>query len=1025
LKNKKNLSGLSGFNNLDKMKRLIKICFLLFLLFSFTGITRGQTIPDSIRLEIGKYLTGFANKDVRVRNVRIDSVDIKKKTVSLFASLNLSYIAFSSNDVEEIYGYIKKVLPEEYKKHKVELISDTRRIEDLVTFNRTKKELFTNKLTKPLVTNVSKTYSAEKGLHNHHLAMWQSHGWYYEQKLGRWEWQRARIFQTVEDLYTQSYVLPYLVPMLENAGANVLVPRERDIQRHEVIVDNDKVWDRSQYKEINGKDSWTAGSEEGFAYMKKSYLDGENPFRAGSYREVKTTNKDDVVYSEWIPDIPEKGSYAVYISYKTLDNSTDDARYSVYHLGGKTDFTVNQKMGGGTWIFLGFFSFDKGVNDHCKVVLTNKSDKSGRILTADAVKIGGGMGNIARMPHPDGVVTANTKSSESIEESNVRVLPKIDYKPEISGYPRYTEGARYWLQWAGAPDSVYNKSESKNDYTDDYQSRGFWVNYLAGGSSVSPKEKGLNIPVDLAFAFHTDAGTTFNDSIIGTLGIFMTHHNNEKFENGKTRWTSRDLSMSIMDEIVSDIRREYEPNWTRRHVWNRSYSEARVPNVPTMLLELLSHQNFADMKYGLDPRFRFTVSRSIYKGMLKFIAKQYGYDYVVQPLPVRSFSTNFVSDAEVELKWSGVEDVSEPTAKPDKYIIYTRTENGDFDNGIVVSNPTIHMPIEKDKIYSFKVTALNEGGESFPSEILSVCRKSDQKGEVLIINGFDRISAPYSFATKDSIGGFVDFIDHGVPDKVEYNYIGSQYEFRRIIPWMDDDAAGFGASNANFETTVIAGNTFDYPVLHGESIAKSGYSFVSASRDAVIEGYVNMNDFKLVDLILGKQRQTKIGRGAFPAEFKTFPKELQGKITEYCNQGGNIFVSGAYVASDLWDTADTQEADKKFASNVLKYKWRVGRAAVEGRVRSVASPYPIFTGKYAFYTKLNPDFYAVESPDAIEPVGVNSHTVFRYSENNLSAGILHNDKYKTFILGFPFETIKDKSERDSLMDSILSFMSGH
>ncbi|HBX21035.1 MAG TPA: hypothetical protein DEF88_11365, partial [Porphyromonadaceae bacterium] len=65
-----------------------------------------------------------------------------------------------------------------------------------------------------------------------------SHGWYYEQKLSRWEWQRARIFQTVEDLYTQSYVVPFLVPMLENAGANVLLPRERDYNTHEIIIDN-------------------------------------------------------------------------------------------------------------------------------------------------------------------------------------------------------------------------------------------------------------------------------------------------------------------------------------------------------------------------------------------------------------------------------------------------------------------------------------------------------------------------------------------------------------------------------------------------------------------------------------------------------------------------------------------------------------------------------------------------------------------------------------------------------------------
>jgi len=37
-----------------------------------------------------------------------------------------------------------------------------------------------------------------------------------------------------------------------------------------------------------------------------------------------------------------------------------------------------------------------------------------------------------------------------------------------------------------------------------------------------------------------------------------------------------------------------------------------------MLLELLSHQNLADMKYGIDPRFKFLVSRAIYKGMLRY-----------------------------------------------------------------------------------------------------------------------------------------------------------------------------------------------------------------------------------------------------------------------------------------------------------------------------------------------------------------------------------------------------------------------
>lgn len=1004
------------------MKKLLIFFVTCFLASAFSSV-KAQGIPDEIRTEIGNYLTEIANKEVKAYRVKVDSVKIKGKTISLYTGVNLSYVSLQKSEVDDIYSKIKDILPEKYEKYKVEVISDTRKIEDLVLFARSKKDLFANKLTKPLITNLSRPYELKKGLQNHHLALWQSHGWYYEQKLSRWEWQRARIFQTVEDLYTQSYVLPYLVPMLENAGANVLLPRERDIQRHEVIVDNNKSFAASVYSEKSGKENWMEGAENtGFANTKTFYLDGENPFKLGTYRQTKTVSKGDESFCEWIPDMPKKGEYGVYVSYRTLPKSTDDARYTVYHLGGKTDFSVNQKMGGSTWIFLGFFSFDKGKNEHCKIVLTNKSNKAGLDITADAVKIGGGMGNIARLPHPSREVTNNTKSSESIEADNVRKLPAIDYKPEISGYPRYTEGARYWLQWAGAPDSIYNRSESKNDYTDDYQSRGFWVNYIAGGSSVLPKKEGLNIPVDLAMAFHTDAGTTFNDSIIGTLGIYMTHTNDEKFENGKTRWTSRDLTGAIMDEIIRDIRHKYEPNWTRRHMWNRSYSEARVPNVPTMLLELLSHQNFADMKYGLDPRFRFTVSRSIYKGMLKFVAHQYGYDCVVQPLPVKAFGAEFSGDTEVLLKWKPVEDELEPTAKAEKYVVYTRVGEGAFDNGQIVHNTEINLSIEKDRLYSFKIAAINEGGESFPSEILSVCKKSNEKGTVLVVNGFDRLSAPFSFATRDSIGGFVDFIDHGVPDKNEYNYIGSQYEFKRIVPWMDDDAAGFGASNANFETTVIAGNTFDYPAMHGKSIVKAGYSFISASRDAVIEDFADMNKYKVVDLILGKQRETKIGRGAFPAEFKTFPKEFQDKITAYCKQGGNIFISGAFVASDLWETENPVKEDQQFAADVLKYKWRVGRAAVEGKVKSVASPFPMISGNYEFYTKLNSIAYAVESPDAMEPAGENSHTIFRYSENNLSAGVAYSGDYKTCILGFPFEAIKSEAERDNLMKSVLSFI---
>lgn len=554
------------------------------------------------------------------------------------------------------------------------------------------------------------------------------------------------------------------------------------------------------------------------------------------------------------------------------------------------------------------------------------------------------------------------------------------------------------------------------------------MNYLAGGSAANPTEKGLNIPVDLAFAFHSDAGTTLNDSIIGTLGIYQTDAYNGVFANGASRYLSHDLTDLIQSNIVRDIRTLYEPRWTRRGKWNQSYYEARVPRVPTMLLELLSHQNFADMRYGIDPRFRFTVSRAIYKGMLQFLCSQYRMDYIVQPLPVDHMALRMIGENEIELSWKAVNDPLEPTAAPEKYIVYTRIGNGDFDNGTVVDKNSYRTVLPAGIVCSYKVTALNKGGESFPSEILSAGQAFNSKGAVLVINGFDRISAPADFvapAPADTLlAGFLDDLDHGVPYIKDISYIGKMKEFRRSIPWMDDDASGFGDCYGNYETQVIAGNTFDYPAVHGAAILKAGYSFVSCSDEAVENGQVVLNDYTYTDLILGKECQTKIGRGGIkPLEFKTFSKPMQDCITAYCSQGGNIFISGAYVGTDLWDNRliPANEEDKKFATEVLKYKWRTGQAATMGKAKCVASPFPSLSGNYTYHNELNSDSYTVESPDAIEPATKEAYTIMRYSENNLSAGIAYQGEYKTCVLGFPFESLRTAEERASLMDAILTF----
>ena len=985
------------------MKSLFKYGLLAVSLLPVVG--NAQELSQDIRQQIGTYLDNVAKKEIAVGRVKIDSVAVNGKNLQLFANMNWADFPFREDNVAEIYQGVTNILPAEFKGYKLEIRTNNRTIEELVPQSlRSKKDkkakVFNPKETKPLVSNISAPYIPTNGLYNRHIAMWQSHGWYFEPKLDRWEWQRARIFQTVEDLYTQSYVLPFLVPMLENAGANVLMPRERDLNTAEIVIDNDGVLKgNSTYVEKTGDKKWMQGNGTGFAHLRNYYKDFENPFKEGTYRAVETIKKGTETTVEWIPEIPTVGQYGVYVSYKTLPNSADDALYTVYHKGGETQFKVNQQMGGGTWIYLGTFGFDAGKSNAYKVVLSNRSAKAGKVITADAVKIGGGVGNVAR------------------GESN-----------ETSGYPRFCEASRYWLQWAGIPDYVYSDSKGKNDYTDDYKSRGIWVNYLAGGSEVNPNEEGLNIPVNMSFAFHTDAGTTLNDSIIGTLGIYCTNSDNEEFANGSSRYLSHDLTDLIQSNIVNDIRTLHEPNWSRRGMWNKSYYEARVPRVPAMLLELLSHQNFADMRYGLDPRFRFTVSRAVYKGMLQFLCSQYNMDYVVQPLPVDHLALQFTGNNEVELTWQPVEDPLEPTAKAEKYIVYTRIGDGDFDNGILVEGTNYRTTISSGTIHSYKVVAVNKGGLSFPSEILSVGQPFQSKGTVMVVNGFDRISAPADFVAPapgdTQFAGFLDELDHGVPYLKDISYIGKMKEFRRAIPWMDDDASGYGDSYADYETKVIAGNTFDYPAIHGAAILKAGYAFVSCSDEAVENGRVSLNDYQTVDLILGKECQTKMGRGGItPLQYKTFSQPMQEAITAYCNQGGNIIVSGAFVGTDLWDNrlATPEEADKKFATDVLKYKWRVGQAALKGKVKSVNSPFPMLTGNYTYHNELNEESYVVEAPDAIEPASKDAYTVMRYSENNLSAGVAYQGDYKTYIMGFPFETIRTEAERETLMKAILTF----
>ena len=954
------------------MRRIVFI--MLTVLFCPLLPVLAQSLDNTVKQRLTDFFKNYQTSHADIGTCKLDHfvLDHEKRTLQVYASPSFGYQPFTEETTSAIYRLITQSLPGPVNYYQIAIYADGMPIDNLIP-NAFRKKKDTDRQYKnisyhgnPWVENLSRPYEITRGLKGTHLAVWQSHGMFYKIDRNEWRWQRPRLFGTTEDLFTQSFVVPYLIPMLENAGAIVFTPRERNWQRQEVIVDNNTCPAGSQYLEVNYKKCcWTNAPAPGFAQRYSVYPDNHNPFADGTARMITTQTKPEKAFAEWIPDIPEKGKYAVYVSYQTLPESVSDAKYLVFHNGGVTEFRVNQQMGGGTWVYLGTFEFDKGCNDYGMVVLSNESKEQG-VVSADAVRFGGGMGNIER-------------------------------GGSVSGMPRYLEGARYWAQWAGMPYPVYSKSNGTNDYNDDINTRSLMTNYLSGGSVFNPAEKGLKVPFEMTLGFHSDAGFKTDDQLVGTLGIYTTGFNEGRLNCGISRYASRDLADMVLTGLKRDIDARFGVNWQRRSMWNRNYSETRLPAVPSMILELLSHQNFNDLKLGHEPAFNFTVARSVYKSVLKYLADMHGTNYTVQPLPVTHFAISEGKKKNTfDLRWTPTEDVLEPTAEAQGYIVYTRVGRGGFDNGTYTRKPELTVEVEPGLVYSFRVTAVNRGGESFPSETLSACKAKRSKGTVLIVNAFDRVSGPGSI-NSPLMQGFDLLNDPGIPDGQTPAYCGYQQNFDRSRPGIEDET-GLGYSGNELEGKLIAGNTFDYPFIHGKAIQAAGrYSFVSCSDETIESGSTDLTAYDVVNFLYGADR-----KGISP--------EIREALTRYCNQGGSLLISGAYLSDGKSKNAE----GKTFCQNVLKYADQGLTAPLSCEEVSGLNV------RFRLPRRANETTYAVPQSGYLYPTG-GSFSTFVYTSGNYGAGIAYRGNYRTFVLGFPFESIPEEGERNHVMKAILGF----
>lgn len=965
------------------MNRVLSILFCAFSMVAVPSVAGSNKMLSNEK--VGTILKNYVLQS-RAKNVHFQaqpylekfSVDERSRELKVFISPSFATQEFTEKSVKFYYKRLSRALPKPYNKYSLSIVAAGLPIEQLVAgakVNSTGVPSAWGKIEydgAPWVYDESKPYFISHGLFDRHISLWASHGMFYDTQKSCWRWQRPNLFCTTEDLFTQTIVIPYLIPMLERAGAVVYTPRERDWQKNEVLVDNDN---GRGYVEDDGREKWRTAQAKGFAPRNGVYRDGENPFLQGTARQVRTVRKGHESWASYQPQIPQAGRYAVYVSYQTLPNSVSDVQYIVCHKGQRTLFRVNQQMGGGTWVCLGTFDFDSGSSTDNRVIITNLSDHKG-VITTDAVRFGGGMGNVQRY----GVT---------------------------SGMPRCLEGARYNAQWSGAPYSVYGGKNGTDDYSDDINSRSNMANWLAGGSVYVPTREGKKVPIELSLAVHSDAGyTSVPDSIIGSLSICTTNFNDGRLNSGISRRTSHDFAEQLLEGLRRDLTFKFG-KWTRRYLWDRNYSETRRPEVPSAIIETMSHQNFADIRCGLDPNFKFTMARSLYKTILRYVSSNHSRPCIVQPLPVDNFRIENIGNGQLRLSWLPVKDEQEPTSVPTAYNVYVAQGIGGFDNGRMVCGNSFVIDVQPGVVYKFRVAAVNRGGESFPSETLAACLSSNPYAKnILVVNGFKRLSGP-AVVDNETQQGFDLDADIGVSYGLTAGWNGRQQCFDRsragsegpgAMGYCGDELAGF----------FVMGNQQNESVCHVENIAMAGdYNVVSSSLEALENDFTKPSDYDVMDIAFGLQKDD----GHSMVRYKTFTSRLRNQLKTFVSRGGRVMVSGAYVGSDM-----QRDDERRFLSDVVKVSYeRSDRTRTNNMVNGLGINFDIIRN-------LNSSHYAATSVDVMHPSVSSAFCAMQYADGSSAAVAYDGGDYKSFVMGFPFECINNMKARRQVMKAVMDFL---
>lgn len=714
------------------------------------------------------------------------------------------------------------------------------------------------------------------------------HGWLFDERWRAYKTQRGNFFGVVEDFSNIETVNYHLLKYLYNAGANVWTVRERDMNENEVIVDND---DKNRtYQEIG---TWETSKTSGY--------------RSKSYR-YSISNRNQSAAAIFQPDIPKSGMYWVSVHYVAGINRSVDARYKIIHAGGESRISINQEIHGGTWVYLGQFYFEKGQNG--KVIISNESEETGQVIIADAVRFGGGLGNI-----PDCNFGSTSKE------------------------PRFEEAAKYYAQFQGFPECT-NDVTIRPKYAEWELEKGAW----------NERKNAVYI------SWHSNAD--------GGSGTESYVHSYKKVEGSKS------LQNLIHGQLVNDIRRGYDKNWPDRGKKAADFGELRgLKNMPGVLLEVGFHDNSTDAKALTEPEFRNLTARAVYKGIVQYFAKKNGKKAIYLPEPPTHLLAVNKTNGTIEISWKAPRFGGVYGDQATAYKVYISQNGKGFASGIVTKGGSyVFEKPEEGTVYYFRVTATNDGGESFPTAVVAARTPSKGLVEVpfLVVDGFDRLD-------------------------------------RELAVIVNEFAPKYKPLGQTRRLSIEQMNNYDYATQHARSLAASGKAFDGATNEAVTDRLVHLANYTCVNWFLGRES----------SDDATLDRNEQDLLKRYLEGGGNLIISGSELAFDLV----SKNKGKDFYQNYLKADFRGDDAGVSYFVSFVNDDFGGIDGN------LNNDEYGayqLQSPDFISPLN-GSQSILKY-KNGQTAAIAYKKEYAVVNFAFPLETIGDETIRNNLFQKSIDYL---